>query len=451
MNRAAFALPLTALLVLPAHTQSLSAQLQAGHWEGVLQLPGGKLDLIVDLSSKEGGWKGDITIPAQGVKELALTNISVADGRLQFTLPGIPGDPRFDGAVSADGAVATGMFIQGSAQLPLTLRRTSGTATVARKTEEVGRPHSLNAGERAVHFLGFNAFPLNATVLAGGAHPYFAVLVAGSGPTDRDWSSPLLPMASHGGRDMAAWLQRQGIGSLRFDKRFIGSKDPKLDISLDAQVGDIKAAMKAARALPEAKGKKLLLVGHSEGALLALLTAGEADAALLLAMPGMSMGRLILAQVKAQLDAAGAPADVSALNLGYLGSALQAIRANQELPKAPGGVAPGIATLVRGLGRPESRGFVRDLMDLEPWGAAQRLPVPFAVAWGDRDIQTWKPETLPADFKGTVIQIPEANHLFKRETRAKAGLSGAAAISAYGDDTPMADLSLLAAWLKALR
>jgi len=85
-------------------------------------------------------------------------------------------------------------------------------------------------------------------------------------------------MPSHGGRDVAAWLQAQGIGSLRYDKRFIGSKDPKLDISLDAQVGDIKAAMAAARALPEAKGKKLLLVGHSEGALLSLLAAGEADA-----------------------------------------------------------------------------------------------------------------------------------------------------------------------------
>jgi uncharacterized protein len=307
------------------------------------------------------------------------------------------------------------------------------------------------APDRETPFVGFNAFPLKGSVKASGAHPYFAVMVAGSGPTDRDWSNPLIPVPSHGGRDLAVWLQGQGIGSLRYDKRFIGSKDPKLDISLDAQVGDIKAAMRAARALPEAKGKKLLLVGHSEGALLSLLTAGEADAALLLAMPGISMGKLILAQVKGQLDAAEAPAEVSAQNLSYLGSALDAIRTNQDLPKASGSVAPGIVTLVRGLGRPESRGFVRDLLDLDPWGAAQRLPVPFAVAWGDRDIQTWKPEVMPADFKGTVLQIPEANHLFKRETRDKAELSGVEAMSAYGDSTPLADLSLLAVWLKGLK
>jgi pimeloyl-ACP methyl ester carboxylesterase len=305
--------------------------------------------------------------------------------------------------------------------------------------------------DRAIAFPGFNAFPLKASVKAGGAHPFFAVMVAGSGPTDRDWSNPLIPGSSHGGRDIAVWLQGQGIGSLRYDKRFIGSKDPKLDISLDAQVGDIRAAMKAARALPEAKGKKLLLIGHSEGALLSLLAAGEAQAALLLAMPSLSMGKLIMAQVKGQLESAGAPAEVTALNLTYLESVLEAIRKSQDLPKAAAEVAPGIVALAHGLARPESRGFVRDLLDLDPWGAAQRLPIPCAVAWGDRDIQTWKPEVVPVEFKGTVIQIPEANHLFKRETRAKSGLSGTTAMTTYGDSTPLADLTPLAAWLKALK
>lgn len=307
------------------------------------------------------------------------------------------------------------------------------------------------APDREVGFPGFNAFPLKASVKAGGAHPYFAVMVAGSGPTDRDWSNPLIPVPSHGGRDVAAWLQAQGLGSLRYDKRFIGAKDPKLDISLDAQVGDIRAALKAARALPEAKGRKLLLVGHSEGALLSLLAAGEADAVLLLALPGMSMGKLIVAQVKAQLAAAGAPAEATAQNLGYLEAALDAIRRDRELPEAAGGVAPGLVTLGKGLARPESRGFVRDLLDLDPWGAAQRLPVPCAIVWGDRDIQTWRPETLPAEFKGAVIEIPGANHLLKRETRDRAALSGPTAATTYGDATPLADLAPVAAWLKELR
>jgi hypothetical protein len=70
--------------------------------------------------------------------------------------------------------------------------------------------------DRAITFPGFNAFPLKGSVKAGGAQPYFAVMVAGSGPTDRDWSNPLIPVPSHGGRDFATWLQGQGIGSLRW-------------------------------------------------------------------------------------------------------------------------------------------------------------------------------------------------------------------------------------------
>jgi len=305
--------------------------------------------------------------------------------------------------------------------------------------------------DREVGFPGFNALPLKGSVRPGGTHTHFAVMVPGPGLTDRNWSNPSLPVPSHAGRDFAAWLQVQGVGSLRYDKRFIGAKNPKLDISLDAQVGDIRAAMKAARALPEAKGKKLLLIGHSEGALLALLAAGEADAALLLAMPGLSMGKLIAAQVKGQLDAAGAPKEASALNLAYLETVLEALRKNQDLPQASAGVAPGISALARGLARPESRGFVRDLLDLDPWGAAQRLPIPCALVWGDRDIQAWKPEGVPADFKGEVLQLPEANHFLKRETRDKAGLTSVTAATTYGDGTPMADLSLVAAWLQALK
>jgi hypothetical protein len=434
------------LLGLTLAAAVLSAQpapTLAGNWEGLIRLPGAELKISVLLAEAGGVWTGQISIPAQGAKDLPLGGVSVKTEAVAFSLPDVPGTPRFTGRLGPDGRIE-GQLSQGGQSFPFFLGR-----AVAGGQAGGGTPR--DPGDRDLGFPGFNAFPLKGSVKAGGAHPYFAVMVAGSGPTDRDWSSPLIPMPSHGGRDLAIWLQAQGLGSLRYDKRFIGSKDAKLDISLDAQVGDIRAAMQAARALPEAKGKKLLLVGHSEGSLLSLLAAGGADAVLLLAMPGMSMGNVIVAQVKGQLDGAGAPPEVSALNLGYLESTLEAIRRDRDLPVADSGVAPGITNLARALARPESRGFVRDLLDLDPWGAAQRLPMPCAVVWGDRDVQTWRPETLPAGFKGAVIQIPGANHLLKREAREKAGLSGANAMSAYGDDTPLADLSPLAQWLKALK
>lgn len=303
--------------------------------------------------------------------------------------------------------------------------------------------------DREIAFSGFNGVPLKASVRDAKGSSYFAVMVAGSGPTDRNWSSPLLPFPSHGGRDFAEWLASQGVGSLRYDKRFIGSHDPKLDISLDAQVGDIKAAMAAARALPEAKGKKLLLIGHSEGALLSLLAASSADAVLLIGLPPKPMGALIEEQVSRQFE--GAPEAMKTANLGYLHAVMEAIRKGADAPKAGDQVLPALSRLGVSLMAPESLSFVRGTLDLDPWQLAERCPVPVAVVYGEEDEQAFPPDKAPADFHGAFLLIPQANHLLKRETRDKATLTAPLAISAYGDDTPLADLTNLGAWLKQLK
>jgi len=304
---------------------------------------------------------------------------------------------------------------------------------------------SLASADRDLAFPGFNALPLKASVRAASGHAFFAVLVAGSGPTDRNWSNPLLP-ASYGGRDFAVWLQKQGLGSLRYDKRLIRPKDPKLDIPLDAPVGDIRAALAAAKALPEAKGKKLLLVGHSEGALLALLAAADTDGLLLLGLPAQSMAKTIQAQLRLQLPEATAKA-----NLDYMEAVYAAIRTGQPAPEGGVEVYPGLVRLGKSLMAKESLGFVKATLDLEPLPLAQRVAVPCAAVWAEKDVQTWKPALLPEGFRPAVIELKDANHLLKREPRPRAELNGANAVTAYGDDTPMADLTPLAAWLKSLK
>ena len=303
----------------------------------------------------------------------------------------------------------------------------------------------INFG-RELTFPGFNTFPLKGSVLAGGAHPYFAVMVAGSGPTDRDWASSAMPIG-HAGRDFALWLQSRQIGSLRYDKRFIGAKDPKLDVSLDAQVGDIQAALHAARALPEAKGKRLLLIGHSEGALLALIASKEADALLLIGLPGQTMAKTIRAQIEAQL-----PPDTREVNLEFVDAMLDAVRKGKpDAPVMKTGVYPGIANLAKSFMRPETAAFVRSTMDLDPIAMAERVAMPMAIVWGDKDVQTWKPGTLPEALKPKVIELKDSNHLLRKETRPRAEINGANAMSAYNDSTPMAELSPLARWLENLR
>lgn len=311
-------------------------------------------------------------------------------------------------------------------------------------------PAQQETRERTTGFAGFNQFPLQGSVRAGTSHPFFAVLVAGPGPTDRDWSNPAIPKPSHAGRDFAGWLQQQGIGSLRYDKRIIGARDPKLDISLDAQSGDVSAALRAARSLPEARGRKLLLVGHSEGSLLALLNAKDADAVLLLAMPGQTLANQVLDQVGNQFAASGATDQVTKPNMEHLAAVLEAVRRGLDLPRAGAGVLPTIASLGTQLARPATLDYFKAIMDLDPWRLTSRVVVPLAAAWGDRDVQCWKP-LIPVGFKGTVIDLPGANHLLKKESRPAKALNPALAMDGYGDDTPMADLGPLSSWLKTLQ
>lgn len=296
---------------------------------------------------------------------------------------------------------------------------------------------------REVAFQGFGALPLRGTVLPGKGSPWFAVLVADSGPLDRDWSDPRLPV--HGGRIFANWLQDQGLGSFRFDKRMAGSRDPKLNTSLDAQAGDIRAAIQTAKALPEARGKRILLVGHGEGALLGMVAGQEADAFLLLAMPAQPMAKAILDEVALQLPPAKAAA-----NLAYLRSVFQAIREDKPGPKAGGDVFPALARLGGSLMAPETLAFVRETLDLDPLAMACRTAVPTALVWGEKDIQAWMPRDLPRDFHGAVLDIRNANHLFREEPRPRAQLDGKTALEGYRDDRPLADLAAVADWIRTL-
>ena len=86
----------------------------AGHWEGIIDIPGTKLDIDVDFNQKaDGVWEGDISIPAQKAKDLPLINISFQENQAVFTISGVPGEPVCKGSISDDGRTLSGDFTQG--------------------------------------------------------------------------------------------------------------------------------------------------------------------------------------------------------------------------------------------------------------------------------------------------------------------------------------------------
>jgi len=108
-----FTLALLGVAVLPA---------QQGRWEGALEIPNqAGLRIRVDLLQRGDGWLGTIDIPDQGVRNKALSEITVVDDDVSFAIPGVPGNPHFEARL--DGDRMEGAMRQGAAQVPFSLER----------------------------------------------------------------------------------------------------------------------------------------------------------------------------------------------------------------------------------------------------------------------------------------------------------------------------------------
>lgn len=89
-----------------------------GHWSGSINIPDQALVVEIDLEKAGNGWVGSISIPAQNASGLPLEAISFTNGKCGFRIKGAPGDPTFTGALSPDGKIIGGDFVQGPGTFP---------------------------------------------------------------------------------------------------------------------------------------------------------------------------------------------------------------------------------------------------------------------------------------------------------------------------------------------
>lgn len=116
----ALLLALTALL--PAAAAEDPGQALGGHYQGTITLPAAPLVIDVDLTlAADGTGSGDITIPTQGVRDLALGDIARDGDEVTFKITALPGDPTFSGKVAEGGRKISGIFTQGGGSFPFEL------------------------------------------------------------------------------------------------------------------------------------------------------------------------------------------------------------------------------------------------------------------------------------------------------------------------------------------
>lgn len=114
---------------------SLSAQQFEGHFSGSIGAPA-NLPIELDITRANGALAAAITINVQNIHNWALTNVKTDGNKISFDMPNIPGNPHFDGVLSADGKTLAGDFTQGGMKITFTTER------------------SANASERAAGAMG---------------------------------------------------------------------------------------------------------------------------------------------------------------------------------------------------------------------------------------------------------------------------------------------------------
>jgi len=222
------------------------------------------------------------------------------------------------------------------------------------------------------------------------------VLVHGSGPQDRDETIG----ANKVFKDLAEGLASRGIEVLRYDKRtFVYGAKLGDSISVDDEVMlDAIAAVAALRGRPEIDSRRILVIGHSMGALLAPeigMRSAPVAGVVLLAPPGRPPWELVLSQMR------------------YIGAPPKQI-AEMELEVAR--VKAGTLGSERLLGAPQS--YWKDLAAHDGIGMAKKLGTPVLVLRGDRDYQVigedvaaWQ-KGLAGVPKVDIVTLNGLNHLF---------------------------------------
>ncbi|MYM27113.1 alpha/beta fold hydrolase [Duganella sp. CY15W] len=229
------------------------------------------------------------------------------------------------------------------------------------------------------------------------------LLHAGSGPTDRDGNNTLLPGPNDALRMVAEGLARQGIASIRYDKRGIGASALPVwkeeNLRLDDYVGDAAAWLRKLHADP--RFSRVVMAGHSEGAQIAseACAQGGADACVLIAGPAHALDEVLREQLKDKL-----PPPL----MEESDRILAALKEGKTVDKVP----PPLMVLYR----PDVQPYLISSLQHDPRKAIAALKMPVLILQGTSDIQV--PETEAKELsaaapKARLVTVEGMNHLLK--------------------------------------
>jgi pimeloyl-ACP methyl ester carboxylesterase len=370
------------------------------------------------VAARVRGAAAGTEIPAYGEASLSAFKIRVGESfaeHIQTTSRMVPARRthfamQFSGNTAVDADIwldETGRMIRLSLPAQSLEVVREDIAAVSSRTITISRPN-----DESIKIPG-NGFVLAGTVSkpASQSVPRLpaVVLVGGSGPADRDSLAFGVPILG----EIAGALADAGFLVVRYDKRGIGQSGGRAEAaSLADYAEDVRAAVKALADRKDVDPKRLAVVGHGEGGLVALMAAAKEkkiDAAVLVATPGMAGSEIILAQQQRLLNRMSLSPEERQAKVDEQKRIFQAAITGKGLDQLPAAVRRSV----------DSAEF-QSLLVSDPAKILKDVHQPLLVVQGELDTQV-EPQnaellvTLAKQRKKggpvEIVKVPGVNHL----------------------------------------
>lgn len=409
------------------------AQDITGQWHGTLNVQGVALPLVIHVSVEDSTYGVKMDSPAQHAFGIPASATTFENATLTIEIAALRAEYR--GRYGPDSI--EGVFIQSGQSFPLSLTRNPVEARMPFRPQEPKPPYPYHSEEVRFPSEGGQVELAGTLTLPAGKQEFpTAILITGSGPQNRDEEfmthKPFLVLADH--------LTRNGIAVLRYDDRgFAQSSGNHSGATTADFANDVRAAIAYLNTRKEIDCKRIGLVGHSEGGLIAPMVAADSDLAfiVLLAAPAVPGSQVLLKQMelisRAHGMSEGRIQSTSRINQhifdlfsqhrndgsfetrleGYLKEVLSADNLISE------GVdkAEFIARQVAQFRSP----WMRFFLTYDPVDALKRVKCPVLALNGEKDVQV-APGNLAViehavrqggNNKVMVKEFPKMNHLFQ--------------------------------------
>ena len=415
---------------------SLFAQNITGQWNGVLKVQGTQLRIVFNISKTEAGFSSTMDSPDQGAKGIPVTSTSFEGSTLKIVASNL--GIEYQGTLGNDNIIA-GNFKQAGMSFPLNLSKETVEKETIVRPQEPKKPYPYVDEE--VTFENTKAgIKLAGTLTLPAKDGNFpaVILITGSGAQNRNEEimghKPFLVLSD--------FLTRNGIAVLRFDDRGTASStgDFKTATSVDF-ASDVEAGLAYLQTRKEINQKKIGLMGHSEGGIIAPMVASNSkdiSFIVLLAGTGIPGDRLLLLQEELIFKASGMNdsklQSIKRINslvfeLVKKSNSVDQLTADltdllkQEVknyPDRPGNISDDdfVKAQVNEVVNPWMLNFIK----FDPATALAKVKCPVLAVNGEKDLQVPPKENLEAiksallkggNTKVTTIEFPGFNHLFQ--------------------------------------